>query len=66
MSVKKIAGSWRRKQAKRVAKTAKSPLFRYQVAKGMDNVRGGPKYSLGNRSYTRRMSQRSNRKNKKA
>jgi hypothetical protein len=66
-SVKKITGKWRRKQAKAVVKKAKNPLFKTSAAvNGMDNVRSGPRYNLGNRNYNRQMSQRSKRRNKKA
>lgn len=55
MSVKKIASGWKRKQVKKVVKAAKAPLFRNRVMKGMDNVRGGPKFNLKNRAGTRQM-----------
>ncbi|MGA3059248.1 MAG: hypothetical protein ABSD92_02645 [Candidatus Bathyarchaeia archaeon] len=53
MSVRKISSAWKRKQVKKAVKRAKSPLFRNRVMKGMDNVRGGPRFNLANRSGTR-------------
>ena len=62
MSVRKISSAWKRKQAKKVVRRAKSPLFRSRAMKGMDNVRGGPRFNLGNRSGTRLMNRRSKKK----
>lgn len=62
MSVKKISSAWKRKQAKKVVRRAKGPLFRNRVMKGMDNVRGGPRFNLGNRSDARSMKKRSKKK----
>jgi hypothetical protein len=59
MSLKKISSGWKRKQVKKVVKRAKSPLFRNSVMKGMDNVRGGPRFNLSNRSDTRIMNKHS-------
>lgn len=62
MSLKKIAGNWQRKQVKKVVKRAKIPIFKNKVMKGMDNVRGGPRFNLSNRSETRRMDRKSKKK----
>ncbi len=62
MSSKKIASGWKRKQVKKVVKAAKIPLFRSRVTKGMDNVRGGPRFSNANRSGTRLMNKHSKKK----
>jgi hypothetical protein len=62
MSVKKIGVAWKRKQAKKVVKAAKAPLYRNRVMKGMDNVRGGPRFNLKNRSDTRSMNKKSKKK----
>jgi hypothetical protein len=62
MSVRKISSAWKRKQVKKVVKKAKSPMFRNRVAKGMDNVRGGPRFNLANRSGTRSINKRSKKK----
>ena len=65
LSVKGLNGSWRRKRAKKAVKSAKAPLFRYHALRGMDNVRGGPRFNLRNRSKTRFMLKSARRKNKK-
>ena len=62
MSVRKISSAWKRKQVKKVARRAKGPIFRSRVMKGMDNVRGGPRFNLANRSSTRLMKKRSKTK----
>jgi len=62
MSAKKVTSSWKRKQVKKVVKTAKAPLFRNRVMRGMDNVRGGPRFNLKNRSDTRQMNKHSKKK----
>ena len=59
MSFKRVSSVWRRKQIKKVIKRAKIPMFRNRVMKGMDNVRGGTKYNLGNRSAMRLMKRHS-------
>ena len=46
--VKKITGAWKRKQAKKVVKKANRPLWRYKVDRGIDNVRGEPRFNLTN------------------
>ncbi len=53
---------WKRQQAKMVVRSARKPIFRHRVMRGMDNVRGGPRYNLGNRRDTRLMNRRSKRK----
>ena len=50
-----MGNAWKRKQTKKVVKSAKVPLFRNRVMKGMDNVRGGPKFNLKNRAGARQM-----------
>ena len=63
MSIRKIASGWKRKQVKKVVKEAKAPLFRNRVMKGLDNVRGGPKFNLKNRAGIRQMNRPSKKKN---
>jgi hypothetical protein len=62
MSIIKIASGWKRKKIKKVVKAAKAPLFRTMAMKGMDNVRGGPKFNLKNRAGTRQMNRHSKKK----
>ena len=62
MSVKKIGSAWKRKQANKVVKVARAPLFRNRVMKGMDNVRGGPRFNLKNRAGTSQMNKHSKKK----
>jgi len=61
MSVKKIGSAWKRKQIRKVVKSAKAPLFRNRVMKSMDNVRG-PRFNSFNRSDTRKMNKNSKKK----
>jgi hypothetical protein len=62
MNIRKVSNAWRRKQAKKAVKRAKIPMFRNRVTKVMDNVRGGTKYTLGNRSAIRLMKKNSKKK----
>jgi hypothetical protein len=45
-----------------LVRSAKKPIFRHRVMRGMDTVRGGPRYNLGNRRDTRLMNRHKRKK----
>jgi hypothetical protein len=53
---------WKRQQTKMVARSAKKTIFRHRVMRGMDTVRGGPRYNLGNRRNMRLMNKHKRKK----
>ena len=63
MSVRKISSALEKNNRQKSSRRAKGPLFRNRVMKGMDNVRGGPRFNLGNRSGTRLMKKHSKKRN---
>jgi hypothetical protein len=60
--VKKITGTWKRKQAKKVVKKANRSLWRYKVDRGIDNVRVNPDSTLQIAPDTRLMKKHSRKK----
>lgn len=59
---RKKSGAWKRKQAKKIVRRAKTPMFRNRIMKGMDNAHGGPRFNLANCSGTKLMKKQSKKK----